>query len=155
MTMVGIVCESNRGKQIMDKAGMLGILDECGISYECFFSSEEGAIREWCKKAQSRGVKIFLVVISNEEVLDPSTHILVADATNNLAPVICVPLDLSNLIWAVNSGWYIAVPGFAETGLKNAAVLAAQILGLDGDMTGMLIKQKLASRETKRKEKGV
>lgn len=133
MIEVGIVVGSESDLAVMQKCA--GILTEMGIESETRVLSAHRApaqLSEWAGTARDRGVK---VIIAGAGM---AAHLPGAAAAWSTLPVIGVPLvsgDLGGLdsllaIVQMPPGVPVATVAVGEPGAKNAAYLAAEIIGL-------------------------
>jgi 5-(carboxyamino)imidazole ribonucleotide mutase len=129
--LVGIVMGSSSDKEVMKEASLL--LEQLGVSYEerilsAHRNPEE--VREYALNAEERGVE---VIIAGAGM---AAHLAGAIAALSSLPVIGVPLvagelkGLDALLSTVQMPRGVPVATVAIGGVKNAAILAAQILGL-------------------------
>jgi phosphoribosylamine--glycine ligase len=139
---VGIVMGSDSDLPVMQAAA--DFLDSVSIKYELTISSahrtpEQAA--EYAKTAADRGLKIIIAGAGM------AAHLAGVLAAHTTLPVIGVPIDASPLngLDALRStvqmppGIPVATMGIGKPGAKNAAVLAARILGInDADITASL-----------------
>ncbi len=133
MIEVGIVVGSESDLAVMQKCA--DILTEMGIESETRVLSAHRApaqLSEWAGTARDRGVK---VIIAGAGM---AAHLPGAAAAWSTLPVIGVPLvsgDLGGLdsllaIVQMPPGVPVATVAVGEPGAKNAAYLAAEIIGL-------------------------
>ncbi len=133
MIEVGIVVGSESDLPVMQKCA--DILTEMGIESETKVLSAHRApaqLSEWAGTARDRGVK---VIIAGAGM---AAHLPGAAAAWSTLPVIGVPLvsgDLGGLdsllaIVQMPPGVPVATVAVGEPGAKNAAYLAAEIIGL-------------------------
>ena len=131
MPLVGVVMGSKSDEALMQPA--LDMLKELGIEYEVSVISAHrhpGKIREYGLNARGRGIE---VIIAGAGM---AAHLPGVLASWTTLPVIGVPLSTSELkgidallsITQMPAG--VPVACVAIGGAKNAALLAAQILGL-------------------------
>lgn len=129
--LVGIVMGSSSDKEAMKEASLL--LEQLGVSYEerilsAHRNPEE--VREYALNAEERGLE---VIIAGAGM---AAHLAGAIAALSSLPVIGVPLvagelkGLDALLSTVQMPRGVPVATVAIGGVKNAAILAAQILGL-------------------------
>jgi 5-(carboxyamino)imidazole ribonucleotide mutase len=129
--LVGIVMGSRSDVDLMQPA--LDMLSELGIDYEVSVISahrKPEMVREYGRKARKRGIK---VIIAGAGL---AAHLPGVLASWTTLPVIGVPLPAGELkgmdallsITQMPSGIPVACVGIGNA--KNAALLAAQILGL-------------------------
>ncbi len=133
MPYVGVIIGSKSDGPLIQE--MLDVLEQLGIKYEVRVLSAHRnpeAVREYGLKARERGIEVIIAVAGLAAAL-PGT--LAAWTT---IPVIGVPLAVGELrgidallsITQMPSGVPVAAVGIGSSGLKNAAFLAARILGL-------------------------
>jgi len=131
---VGIVMGSRSDEALMQPA--LDVLSELGIDYEVSVISahrKPETVREYAKKARRRGIK---VIIAGAGM---AAHLPGVLASWTTLPVIGVPLPTGELkgmdallsIAQMPSGIPVACVGIGNA--RNAALLAAQIMGLKYD----------------------
>ena len=130
---VGIVMGSESDREVMKAAEEL--LSKLKIEYEVIVSSahrEPDKTREYAVSAAGRGIKVIIAGAGY------SAHLpgFIASLTN--VPVIGVPLDTSPLngidsllsIVQMPKGVPVATMGVGKSGVHNAALFAARILGV-------------------------
>jgi len=131
--LVGIVMGSASDKSVMEEAAIL--LTKFGISWEMKVSSAHRTPERtmtYAKKAVARGLEVIIAGAGW------AAHLAGAIAAQTLIPVIGVPIDSSPLhgMDALLStvqmplGVPVATMAVGKGGARNAAILAAQILGL-------------------------
>jgi 5-(carboxyamino)imidazole ribonucleotide mutase len=129
--LVGIVMGSRSDEELMQPA--LDMLSELGVDYEVAVISahrKPETVREYGQKARKRGIK---VIIAGAGL---AAHLPGVLASWTTIPVIGVPLPAGELkgmdallsITQMPPGIPVACVGIG--GAKNAALLAAQMLGL-------------------------
>lgn len=131
--LVSIVMGSDSDLPIMDEARK--ILEYMDIEYEITISSAHRSPERTTKYAQSAIKKGIEVIIAGA---GSAAHLAGIIAAETVLPVIGVPIDSSSLkgIDALLStvqmpgGVPVATMAIGKTGAKNAAILAAQILGV-------------------------
>jgi 5-(carboxyamino)imidazole ribonucleotide mutase len=134
MALVGIVIGSKRDTELMQPA--LDTLDALGIEYELSVISAHRnpeKARQYGLEAEKRGLK---VVIAGAGF---AAHLPGVLASWTVLPVIGVPLPTSDLkgmdsllsVVQMPGGVPVACTGIGASGAKNAALLAAQILGTE------------------------
>ena len=134
MALVGVVIGSKRDTELIQPA--LDMLKELGIEYEFSVISAHrnpDRAREYGMEAEKRGLKVLIAGAGYAAHLPG----VLASWTN--LPVIGVPLPTSDLkgvdalfsIAQMPGGVPVACTGIGASGAKNAALLAAQILGLE------------------------
>ena len=140
---VGILMGSDSDLPIMQVAA--DFLKSMGIVYEITISSAHRTpeqTAEYAKSAADRGLKVLIAGAGM------SAHLAGVVAAHTTLPVIGVPIDASSLngLDALLStvqmppGIPVATMGIGKAGAKNAAVLAARILGIDSpDLTRALV----------------
>jgi len=133
MTLVGIVIGSKTDEPLIQPA--LDILKQLDINYEFSILSahrKPEQIRQYGLEAADRGVEVIIAAAGY------AAHLPGALAGWTTLPVIGVPLPTSELkgidslysIVQMPGGVPVACVGIGTSGAKNAALLAAQILGL-------------------------
>lgn len=134
MALVAVVIGSKRDTELIQPA--LDMLKELGIEYEFSVISAHRnpeRAREYGMEAEKRGLKVLIAGAGYAAHLPG----VLASWTN--LPVIGVPLPTSDLkgvdalfsIAQMPGGVPVACTGIGASGAKNAALLAAQILGLE------------------------
>jgi 5-(carboxyamino)imidazole ribonucleotide mutase len=134
MPLVGIVMGSESDANLMKPA--LEVLDQLGVEYEVSIISAHRTpekAREYGQKVRERGIE---VIIAGAGM---AAHLPGVLASWTTIPVIGVPLSTSDLkgvdailsIVQMPGGIPVACVGI--NGAKNAAYLAAEILGLKND----------------------
>ncbi len=134
MALVGIVIGSKTDTALIQPA--LDMLKQLGIEYEFSVISAHRnpeKVREYGLEAEKRGLK---VVIAGAGY---AAHLPGVLASTTTLPVIGVPLPTSELkgidallsIAQMPGGVPVACMGIGASGAKNAALLAAQILGTE------------------------
>jgi phosphoribosylaminoimidazole carboxylase PurE protein len=140
--LVGVVMGSESDREVMELTSQM--LDRFGIAHETIVSSAHRSpakTREYARSAARRGIK---VIIAGAGM---SAHLPGAIASETTLPVVGVPLSSSALsgvdslhsIVQMPTGVPVATMAIGPAGAKNAAILAAQILGLFDEM----IKERL------------
>lgn len=133
MPQVGVVMGSQSDAPLMQEA--LDILAELGISYQVSILSAHRSpekVREYGLKARERGLLVIIAAAGG------AAHLPGVLASWTTLPVIGVPLASGELkgmdallsIVQMPSGVPVACMPVGKAGPKNAALLAAQILGL-------------------------
>ena len=133
MPLVGIVIGSKSDEPVIQ--GTVKLLEELGVEYEVTVASAHRAperVREYAKSARDRGIEVLIGAAGGAAALP---GVLAAWTT---LPVIGVPLASSDLkgvdsllaIAQMPPGVPVACVAVGEWGARNAALLAAQILGL-------------------------
>jgi 5-(carboxyamino)imidazole ribonucleotide mutase len=133
MPLVSIVIGSKTDEPLLEPA--LEILAQLKIEHELFVMSAHRnpeKVREFGKKARERGTEVIIAAAG------ASAHLPGVLASWTILPVIGVPLPTSELkgidslysIVQMPAGVPVACVGIGAAGAKNAALLAAQILGL-------------------------
>ena len=131
--LVSIVMGSDSDLPIMDEARK--ILEYMGIEYEMTISSAHRSPERTIKYAQSAIKKGIEVIIAGA---GSAAHLAGVIAAETVLPVIGVPIDSSSLkgldallsTVQMPGGVPVATMAIGKTGAKNAAILAAQILGV-------------------------
>lgn len=112
------------------------ILDELNVSYEKRIISAHRMSAEMIEYAQNASKEDIKVIIAGA---GGAAHLPGMIAANTLVPVIGVPIKTSSLngmdsllsIVQMPAGIPVATTAIGKAGAKNAALLAAQILGLN------------------------
>ena len=132
MALVGIVIGSETDTDLIQPA--LDMLEQLGIDYELSVISghrNPERLREYGLKAADRGLEVIIAAAGY------AAHLPGILASWTTLPVIGVPLPTSELngidsllsIAQMPGGVPVACVGIGKSGAKNAALLAAQILG--------------------------
>ncbi|MBM3166851.1 MAG: 5-(carboxyamino)imidazole ribonucleotide mutase [Chloroflexi bacterium] len=133
MPLVSIVIGSKTDDPLIKPA--LEILEQLKIEHELLVMSAHRnpeKVREFGKKAREQGIEVIIAAAG------AAAHLPGVLASWTTLPVIGVPLATSELkgidslysIVQMPSGVPVACVGIGAAGAKNAALLAAQILGL-------------------------
>lgn len=133
MALVGVVIGSKSDGPLIQE--MLEILEKLNIKYEVKVLSAHRnpeAVREYGLRARERGIEVIIAVAGL------AAHLPGSLAAWTTIPVIGVPLAVGELrgidsllsIVQMPSGVPVAAVGIGSSGLRNAAFLAARILGL-------------------------
>ncbi|MBM4444266.1 MAG: 5-(carboxyamino)imidazole ribonucleotide mutase [Chloroflexi bacterium] len=133
---VGVVIGSKSDEPLIKPA--TDMLEELGIPYEVRVISAHRTpekAREYGLKAQERGLEVLIACAG------AAAHLPGVLASWTMLPVIGVPLPTSDLkgvdsllsIIQMPGGVPVACVAIGSAGAKNAALLAAQILGLKSD----------------------
>ena len=133
MALVGVVIGSKTDTELIQPA--LDMLKQLGIDYELSVISghrNPEKLREYGLKAEERGFEVIIAAAGG------AAHLPGILASWTTLPVIGVPLPTSELkgidallsIAQMPAGVPVACMGIGTSGAKNAALLAAQILGL-------------------------
>ena len=136
MPLVGVVMGSKSDTEAVQPA--LDALKELGIDYEVNVISAHRTpekTRQYAQEAQSRGIEVIIAAASG------AAHLPGVLASWTTLPVIGVPLASSELkgvdalysIVQMPVGIPVATVAIGTAGAKNAAYLAAEILGLKHD----------------------
>lgn len=134
MASVGIVIGSKRDTELMQPA--LDMLDELGIEYEVSVISAHRnpeRARQYGLEAEKKGLKVIIAGAGY------AAHLPGVLASWTILPVIGVPLPTSDLkgvdsllsVVQMPGGVPVACTGIGASGAKNAALLTAQILGVE------------------------
>jgi 5-(carboxyamino)imidazole ribonucleotide mutase len=131
----------------------LALLDELGIAYDCAISSAHRNPEKTSELARNAEAKGYRVIIAAAGMAAALPGFL---ASQTILPVIGVPLSESALngvdalysMVQMPAGVPVAVMAIGKAGAKNAAILAAQILGL----SDAKISDKLRSYKQKLKQ---
>jgi len=133
MTLVGVVIGSKTDTELIRPA--LDTLKQLDIDYEFSVISAHRnpeKLREYGLEAEKRGFKVIIAAAGY------AAHLPGVLASWTTLPVIGVPLPTSELkgidsllsISQMPGGVPVACMGIGQSGAKNAALLAAQILGI-------------------------
>jgi len=134
MALVGVVIGSKTDTELIQPA--LDTLKQLGIDYEFSVISAHRnpeKLREYGLEAEKRGFKVIIAAAGY------AAHLPGVLASWTTLPVIGVPLPTSELkgidsllsISQMPGGVPVACMGIGQSGAKNAALLAAQILGTE------------------------
>ncbi len=133
MPLVSIVIGSKNDESLIQPA--LDILQQLNIEYEFSVMSAHrnpDKVREYASKVRERGIEVIIAAAG------AAAHLPGVLASLTTLPVIGVPLPTTELkgidslysIVQMPAGVPVACVGIGTSGAKNAALLAAQILGL-------------------------
>jgi len=133
MPLVAVVMGSKSDEPLMQPA--LDMLQELGIPFEVRVMSAHRTpekTREYAMKAQERGIEVIIAGAG------AAAHLPGVIASWTMLPVIGVPLPTSDLkgmdsllaMVQMPAGVPVAVVAIGSAGAKNAALLAAQMLGI-------------------------
>jgi 5-(carboxyamino)imidazole ribonucleotide mutase len=155
MSDVAIIMGSDSDWPIMEDAAKL--LDHLGISYEADVVSAHRMPLEMVEFAQSAAAKGFKVIIAGA---GGAAHLPGMVASLTTLPVIGVPIALKNLdgmdsllsIVQMPAGVPVATVGVGNA--KNAALLAARILGISDASISAKVSQGLQEINEEAKAKG-
>jgi len=136
MVRVGIVMGSKTDSDMFKPA--VDMLEQLAIDYELSIISGHRSpekLREYGLKAEERGLEVIIAAAGG------AAHLPGILASWTTLPVIGVPLPTSELkgidallsIAQMPGGVPVACVGIGKSGAKNAALLAAQILGIRDD----------------------
>lgn len=134
MALVGVVIGSKTDTEPIQPA--LDMLKQMGIDYELFIISahrKPEKAREYGLSAEKRGLRVIIAAAGY------AAHLPGILASWTSLPVIGIPLPTSDLkgidallsISQMPGGVPVACVGIGAAGARNAALLAAQILGAD------------------------
>lgn len=128
--LVGIIMGSQSDMSVMEACATQ--LAELGVSYELVVASAHRnpeRVHEWAAGAEERGLKVLIAAAGK------AAHLGGVVAAFTPLPVITVPMQtgdlggLDSLLSMVQMPTGVPVACVAINGAKNAAILAAQILG--------------------------
>ena len=136
MALVGVVMGSRSDEPVVKET--LAVLEEMGVDYEVRVMSAHRSperVREYALQARERGVEVFIAAAGGAAALP---GVLASWST---IPVIGVPLSSSELkgidalmaVAQMPPGIPVACVAVGSWGARNAAYLAAEILGLKYD----------------------
>ena len=134
MALVGVVIGSKTDTEPIQPA--LDTLKQLGIDYELFIISAHRRpeeVRKYGLEAEKKGLKVIIAAAGY------AAHLPGILASWTTLPVIGIPLSTSELkgvdallsISQMPGGVPVACVGIGPSGAKNAALLAAQILGAE------------------------
>jgi len=134
VALVGVVIGSKTDTELIQPA--LDMLKQLGIDYELSVISghrNPEKLREYGLEAEGKGLKVIIAAAGR------AAHLPGILASWTTLPVIGVPLPTSELkgidallsISQMPGGVPVACVGIGQSGAKNAALLAAQILGIE------------------------
>jgi phosphoribosylaminoimidazole carboxylase PurE protein len=155
---VAIVMGSDSDWKVMEKA--TGVLNDMDIPFDVTIASAHRSpdrAAEYAQSARSRGIRVIIAGAG------AAAHLAGSIAAQTTLPVIGVPLDSSSLkgldallaTVQMPAGVPVATMAIGAAGAKNAAVLAAQILGTsDPEISKRLeaFKEELARKVEKKAE---
>ena len=133
MPLVSIVIGSKTDESLIQPA--LDMLQQLNVKHELSIISAQrnpDKVREYASKVRERGIEVIIAAAG------AAAHLPGVLASLTTLPVIGVPLPTSELkgvdalysIVQMPAGVPVACVGIGTSGAKNAALLAAQILGL-------------------------
>lgn len=148
MALVGIVIGSKSDADLIQPA--LDMLKQLGIDYELSIISAHRnpeKLRQYGLEAEQRGLEVIIAAAGG------AAHLPGVLASWTAVPVVGVPLPASELkgidslfsITQMPGGVPVACMGIGKSGAKNAALFAAQILGLKHDKIMETYRQYKAS----------
>lgn len=131
---VGVILGSKSDMPLMESC--VKVLDELGIAHEvkvCSAHRNPRGVMEWASSARERGLKVVIAAAGG------AAHLPGVVAAWTDLPVIGVPVPTTHLggvdslysIVQMPAGIPVATVAIGEAGAKNAAWLAARILGLN------------------------
>lgn len=131
---VGIILGSKSDLPLMEAC--VKVLEDLGLPHElkvCSAHRNPRGVMEWASSARSRGLKVVIAAAGG------AAHLPGVVAAWTDLPVIGVPVPTQHLggvdslysIVQMPAGIPVATVAIGEAGAKNAAWLAARILGLD------------------------
>ena len=133
---VGVIMGSKSDSSTMEQATKM--LDQLEISYECEIVSAHRTpdkLSDYAKTAAQRGIQVIIAGAGG------AAHLPGMVAANTWLPVLGVPVESKSLkgldsllsIAQMPGGVPVATLAIGTSGAKNAALLAASILGLSDD----------------------
>jgi 5-(carboxyamino)imidazole ribonucleotide mutase len=145
---VGVILGSKSDLPLMEAC--VKVLDELGIQHEvkvCSAHRNPRGVMEWASSARERGLKVVIAAAGG------AAHLPGVVAAWTDLPVIGVPVPTQHLggldslysIVQMPAGIPVATVAIGEAGAKNAAWLAARILGLSDQATERLHAEKRAA----------
>jgi 5-(carboxyamino)imidazole ribonucleotide mutase len=146
MPQVALITGSKNDETYVKPA--MELLEELGITYEYTVISAHrnpAKLREYVINAPDKGIEIFIAAAG------AAAHLpgVIASWNEAASPVIGIPLPTSELkgvdslysIVQMPAGVPVACVGIGTSGAKNAALLAAQILGLKYETINKAIRK--------------
>lgn len=132
-SVVGVILGSKSDLPLMESC--VKVLDELGIAHEvkvCSAHRNPRGVMEWATSARERGIKVVIAAAGG------AAHLPGVVAAWTDLPVIGVPVPTQHLggvdslysIVQMPAGIPVATVAIGEAGAKNAAWLAARIIGL-------------------------
>jgi len=132
--LVGVILGSKSDMPLMESC--VKVLEELGIEHEvkvCSAHRNPRGVMEWATSARERGIRVVIAAAGG------AAHLPGVVAAWTDLPVIGVPVPTQHLggvdslysIVQMPAGIPVATVAIGEAGAKNAAWLAARILGLD------------------------
>ena len=143
---LGVLMGSDTDLPVMSEAGK--VLDKFGIGFEMEVMSAHrtpARAHEYATTAQSRGLKVLIAAAG------AAAHLAGVIAANTTLPVIGVPMGTSSLngldallsTVQMPGGIPVATMAIDKAGAVNAAIFAAEILGLsDPEIARKLVEHK-------------
>jgi 5-(carboxyamino)imidazole ribonucleotide mutase len=128
--LVGIIMGSTSDMPVMEECASQ--LEELGVPYELVVASahrQPAKVHEWAAGAADRGIRVIVAAAGK------AAHLGGVVAAYTPLPVITVPMrtsdlgGLDSLLSMVQMPTGVPVACVAINGAKNAAILAAQVLG--------------------------
>lgn len=155
MSDIAIIMGSDSDWPVMEAAAQ--VLDELGISYDADVVSAHRMPLEMIEFAQNAKTKGYKVIIAGA---GGAAHLPGMVASLTTLPVIGVPIALANLdgmdsllsIVQMPAGVPVATVGIGNA--KNAALLAARILGVADEAISTKVSQGLGEINSQAKTKG-
>lgn len=131
MALIQIVMGSASDKEAVVAAGIAAIFDAIGVSYALSVCSAHRNLPELdqlVKQTLEEGTQVFIGVAGMAAALPGA----LAGCTKMAKPILAVPLDEHGVDSCVYMppGVPVLTTGVGKAGLKNAAIAAAQILGV-------------------------
>ena len=133
---VGVILGSKSDLPLMESC--VKVLDDLGLTHElkvCSAHRNPRGVMEWASSARNRGLKVVIAAAGG------AAHLPGVVAAWTDLPVIGVPVPTQHLggvdslysIVQMPAGIPVATVAIGEAGAKNAAWLAARILGLNDE----------------------
>ena len=145
---VGVILGSKSDLPLMESC--IKVLDELGLTHEvkvCSAHRNPKGVMEWASSARERGIKVVIAAAGG------AAHLPGVVAAWTDLPVIGVPVPTTHLggvdslysIVQMPAGIPVATVAIGEAGARNAAWLAARIIGLaDRDVEGRHAEKRAA-----------
>jgi len=145
---VGVILGSKSDLPLMESC--VKVLDDLGLTHElkvCSAHRNPRGVMEWASSARSRGLKVVIAAAGG------AAHLPGVVAAWTDLPVIGVPVPTPHLggvdslysIVQMPAGIPVATVAIGEAGAKNAAWLAARIVGLSDEAVESVHAEKRAA----------
>ena len=150
-SLVAIVIGSQTDRKAIDDSKMLDVLNQCGVIWELSTISDHRhpeELQDYCNQVREQGIRLIIAAAGMAAHLPGA---IAANVKFHLV-VIGIPLpsdgfrnarDALHSIGRMPSGCPVAMCGVGKAGLKNAAILAVQILAAGEDEISREIRENL------------